>query len=112
MGVVAKVRWFDIWLVNLDPTQGSEFQKTRPAVIVSPDEMNRHLRTIIIAPMTSVRREYPTRINLTFQRKKGQIVLDQVRTVGKSRLLKRLGRLSDARARDVADKLTQMFRYA
>ena len=109
MGVVAKVRWFDIWLVNLDPTQGSEFQKTRPAVIVSPYEMNRHLRTIIIAPMTSVRREYPTRINLTFQRKKGEIVLDHVLTEGKSRLLKRLGRLSDARARDVAGNLVEMF---
>ena len=109
--MVADVRRFDIWLVNLDPTRGSEIRKTRPCVVVSPDEMNRHIRTVIIAPMTSARRGYPTRVNLTFQRKKGQVVLDQIRTVDKSRLVKRLGRLPVSRARDVARVLVEMFSH-
>jgi len=111
MGVVGDILRFDIWLVNLDPTQGSEIRKTRPAVIISPDEMNRNIRTVIIAPMTSARRGYPTRVNLTFQRKKGQVVLDQIRTVDKSRLVKRLGRLPVSRARDVARVLVEMFSH-
>lgn len=106
-----QVRRYEIYLVNLDPTQGSEIQKTRPCLIVSPDEMNRYIRTVIIAPMTSTQRNYPTRINLTFQRKKGQIVLDQIRTVDKSRLVRRLGSLLPARAREVADILQEMFAY-
>jgi mRNA interferase MazF len=112
MGVVADVRRFDVWLVNLDPAQGSEIKKARPCVIVSPDEMNRHIRTVIIAPMTSRRRDYPTRVDLTFQRKRGQVVLDQIRTVDKSRLTRRLGRLSEARARAVAGLLVEMFSSA
>ena len=111
MGLVADVRRFDIWLVNLDPTRGSEIKKTRPCVIVSPDEMNRHIRTVIIAPMTSARRRYPTRVDLTFQRRKGQVVLDQIRTVDRARLTKRLGRLPAARARDVSDVLVEMFSF-
>ena len=112
MGVVAEPRRFDIYLVTLAPTQGSEIRKTRPCVVISPDEMNRHIRTVIIAPMTSARRGYPTRVNVTFQRKKGQVVLDQIRTVDKSRLIKRLGTLSGRRAREVADVLIQMFAAA
>ena len=108
--MVADVRRFDIWLVNLDPTQGSEIRKTRPCIVVSPDEMNPYIRTAIVAPMTSTRRRYPTWVDLTFQRKKGQVVLDQIRTVDKSRLVKRLGRLTEARARDVAGVLVEMFR--
>jgi len=111
MGLVADVRRFDIWLVNLDPTRGSEIKKTRPCVIVSPDEMNRHIRTVIIAPMTSARRRYPTRVDLTFQRRKGQVVLDQIRTVDRARLTKRLGRLPAARARDVSGVLVEMFSF-
>ena len=111
MGVVATVHRLEIWLVNLDPTEGSGILKTRPCVVVSPDEMNRHIRTVIIASMTSIRRGYPTRIDLTFQRKKGQVVLDQIRTVDKLRLLRRLGRLSETRAREVAGMLTQMFSH-
>jgi len=109
--VVSQVRRNEVYLVDLDPTQGSEIQKTRPAVIVSPDEMNRYIRTVIIAPMTSTQRDYPTRVNLTFQRKKGQVVLDQIRTVDKSRLVRRLGVLPDARGREVADILQEMFAY-
>ena len=108
--MVTDARRFDIWLVNLDPTPGSKIQKTRPSVVISPDEMNRHIRTVIIAPMTSTRRRYPTRVDVTFQRKKGQVVLDRIRTVDKSRLVKKLGRLTEARARDVAGVLVEMFR--
>lgn len=109
--MVKQFRRYEVYLVNLDPTQGSEIQKTRPCVIISPDEMNRYIRTIIIAPMTSTQRDYPTRVNLTFQRKKGQVVLDQIRTVDKSRLVKRLGVLPEARAREVAGVLQEMFVY-
>jgi mRNA interferase MazF len=109
--VVADVRRFDVHLVDLGPTRGSEIRKTCPCVVVSPDEMNRHVRTVIVAPMTSVRRGYPTRIDVTFQRRRGQVVLDQIRTVDTSRLVKRLGRLPEARARQVADVLVEMFAY-
>lgn len=111
MDVVEQVRRYEIHLVDLDPTRGSEIRTTRPCLIVSPDEMNRHIRTVIIAPMTSVRREYPTRVNITFRRKRGQIVLDQIRTVDKSRLVRRLGTLPKARAREVASVLQEMFTY-
>lgn len=106
-----QVRRYEIYLVNLDPTQGSEIQKTRPCLVVSPDEMNRYIRTVIIAPMTSTQQDYPTRVTLTFQRKKGQIVLDQIRTVDKSRLVRRLGTLPPSRAREVANVLQEMFAY-
>lgn len=111
MAVVADFRRYEVYLVNLDPTLGAEIQKTRPCLIVSPDEMNRHIRTVIIAPLTSVRRDYPSRVDVTFQRKKGQVVLDQLRTVDKVRLVKHLGRLPEAPARAVADVLQRMFAY-
>lgn len=75
---------FDVVLVNLDPTVGSEIKKTRPCLIISPDEMNRHIRTVIVAPMTTAGKNYPTRITCTFQDQKGQIVLDQIRTIVKT----------------------------
>lgn len=106
-----QVRRYEVFLINLDPTQGSEIQKTRPCVIISSDEMNRYIHTVIIAPMTSTRRDYPTRVNLTFQRKKGQVVLDQIRTVDKSRLVRRLGVLPEAHGRAVAGVLQEMFAY-
>lgn len=109
--MVAAVRRFDICLIDLEPTRGSEIRKTRPCAVVSPDEMNRHIRTVIVAPMTSRRRDYPTRVDITFHRKKGQVALDQIRTVDKSRLVRRLGRLPEARARDVSDVLVEMFAY-
>ncbi len=112
MGVVAEVRRFDVNPVSLDPTRGSVIRKTRPCAVVSPDEMNRHIRTVIIAPMTSVRRDYPTRVGITFQRKQGKVVLDQIRTVDKSRLVRRLGRLPEARPRDVSATLVEMFAFA
>ncbi len=84
MGVV--VKHFNVFLVNLDPTIGSEIQKTRPCVVISPDEMNRYVATVIIAPMTTKGKTHPTRIACRFQGKDGQIVLDQIRTIDKTRL--------------------------
>lgn len=100
---------FDIFLINLDPTIGREIKKARPCVIVSPDEMNRHLETLIVAPMTTKIRPYPTRVACTFQGKKGQIVLDQIRTVDRARLMKRLGRASRVQAAAVLSVLGAMF---
>ncbi|MCL1495031.1 MAG: type II toxin-antitoxin system PemK/MazF family toxin [Pseudanabaena sp. Salubria-1] len=100
---------FDVFLVNLDPTIGNEIQKTRPCVIVSPDEMNRNISTVIIAPMTTKGREYPTRVMCQFQNKDGQIVLDQIRTVDKSRLVKKIGQISQDEQREVLNILAEMF---
>lgn len=84
----------EVWLVNLDPTVGSEIQKTRPCIIVSPSEMHDHLRTVLIAPMTTGNRPAPFRIAVTFEKKRGLILLDQMRSVDKSRLVKKLGSIS------------------
>lgn len=103
------VRRFDVFLVNLDPTVGSEIQKTRPCVVISPDEMNRHIATVIVAPMTTKGQPYPTRIACQFQGKDGQIVLDQIRTVDKTRLVKRLGQISASEQKAVLDNLAELF---
>lgn len=103
------VQRFDVWLVNLDPTIGSEIRKTRPALVVSPDEMNVHISTVIIAPMTTKGRDYPSRVPCTFQGKSGQVVLDQLRTVDKQRLVKKLGRIEDATAEAVIETLAELF---
>lgn len=100
---------FYVYLVNLDPTIGSEIKKTRPGVVISPDEMNLHIRTLIIAPMTSNGRSYPTRVPCRFQGKSGQIVLDQIRTVDSSRLIKRLGRLEPHTCNEVLRVLSELF---
>jgi mRNA interferase MazF len=100
---------FDVYLVALDPTLGSEIKKTRPCLIVSPDEANRHLATVLVAPMTTKGRNYPTRIPCRFQGKQGQVVLDQLRTVDKVRLVKRLGRISLAVRGAVLAALAEMF---
>ena len=100
---------FDVYLVSLDPTQGHEIRKTHSCVAISPDEMNRHIGTVIVTPMTTKGRDYPTRIPLTFQRKKGQIVLDQIRTVDKTRLVKRLGKLDMNTAAKTLAVLQEMF---
>ena len=87
-------RRFDVFLIALDPTLGSEIRKTRPCLIISPDEINRHINTVIVAPMTTKGRPYPTRLPCTFQGKRGQIVLDQIRSVDKTRLVRKLGSIS------------------
>lgn len=108
MGLNA-VKRFDVYLVGLDPTLGSEIQKTRPCLVISPDEMNQFIRTIIIAPMTTRKRNYPTRINCTFQGTAGQIVLDQIRTVDKARLIKRLGKIDSRTQTKVLLGLDDLF---
>ena len=100
---------FDIYLIDLDPTIGSEIQKTRPCVIVSPDDMNRHIATVIVAPMSTRGKNYPSRVDCTFNGRAGQIVLDQVRTVDKSRLVKRLGTLDVPTQKMVLTVLAQVF---
>ncbi len=100
---------FDVYLVVLDPTLGSEIKKTRPCLIVSPDDANRHLATVIAAPMATKGRNYPTRIPCRFQGKQGQIVLDQLRTVDKVQLVKRLGRIGPAVQHAVLATLAEMF---
>ena len=100
---------FDVFLVNLDPTIGSEIQKTRPCLVVSPDEANRHLATVIVAPLTSQGLVYPTRVPCQFQGKPGLIVLDQIRTVDKIRCVGRLGRITSDEQSAVLTVLSQMF---
>src|SRR5215213_4990763 len=92
---------FGVYLVTLDPTIGSEIQKTRPCVVISPDEMNRTIATVILAPLTTHGQVYPSRVACHFQGKAGQIILDQLRTVDKRRLLKRLGQLTPTTQQDV-----------
>ncbi len=98
-----------VWLVWLDPTQGSEIRKTRPCLIISPEETNRYLRTVIIAPMTTAERPYPTRVALTFQGRRGQVALDQLRAVDQQRLVRKLGRVSSKIAEAVLTVLGEMF---
>ena len=100
---------FDVYLITLDPTLGAEISKTRPGLVVSPDEMNRWIRTVIVAPMTTKGQSYPTRIPCEFQGKEGQIVLDQIRTVDKTRLVRRLGRLDATTQSQVLAALREMF---
>lgn len=99
---------YDVFLINLDPTMGHEIKKTRPCLVISPDEMNSHISTIIIAPMTTVSRNYPTRVKTVFKRKTGFIVLDQIRTVDKARLVKKLGRVNIDTIRSVKSVLREM----
>lgn len=101
----------EVYLVNLDPTIGSEIQKTRPCLVVSPDEMNRHIRTVIVAPLTSGGRLYPTRVQCRFDNRQGLVVLDQIRTVDQSRLVKRLGRIDPETMADVLRMLAEMFAW-
>ncbi len=103
------VRRFDVFLIGLDPSRGSEIRKTRPCLVVSPDEMNARIRTVIVAPMTTKGRPYPTRIACTFHGVEGQVVLDQIRTVDKERLLRRLGTLSRPVRGRVLAVLREMF---
>ena len=105
------VKRFDVYLVNLDPTIGSEIKKTRPCLVISPDEMNRNIRTVIIAPMTSTNKDYPTRVACTFRKKQGQIVLDQIRTLDKIRLIKKLGTIDSKAESNVISILQRMFAY-
>ncbi len=105
------VNRFDVYLTNLDPTVGSEIQKIRPCLVISPDEMNRHIRTVIIAPMTTAGKNYPTRISCKFKKKKGQIVLDQIRTIDRTRLIKKLGSIDPDTQSEVISVLQRLFAF-
>jgi mRNA interferase MazF len=107
--VTSPVDRFDVYLVLLDPALGSKMQKTRPCLVVSPDEMNHHIATVIVAPMTSRSRPYPTRVPCSFEGVDGQVALDQLRTVDKGRLARRLGRISDEVQEAVSATLAEMF---
>lgn len=104
-----KVKRFDVYLINLDPTIDRVIKKTRPCLVISPDEMNRFISTVTVAPMTTRGRRYPTRISCTFQGWKGQFVLDQIYTVDKERLVKKLGSLSKQARQNTLSVLQDMF---
>ncbi|MBA4384042.1 MAG: transcriptional regulator [Anaerolinea sp.] len=103
------VKRFEVYLINLDPTIGGEIQKTRPCLVISPDEMNLNLSTFIVAPMTTKTHKYPTRSTCNFKGKDGQIVLDQIRTVDKIRLVKKLGSVDSDTQQLVLDLLALLF---
>jgi len=102
---------FDVYLINLDPTLGKEIKKTRTCLVISPDEMNAYISTVIVAPMTSRIRNYPTRVTCNFRGTKGQIVLDQIRTVDKVRLINKLGVIDDQSQYEVIQILQEMFSF-
>lgn len=103
------IRRFDVILVNLDPTLGNEIRKTRPCLVISPDEMNRYITTLIVAPMTTGSKDYPTRVVCEFDGKAGQIVLDQIRTIDKKRVYKKLGKLEKPVQQTVLQVLAELF---
>ena len=99
----------EVWLVSLDPTHGAEIQKTRPCLVVSPDEMNRYLQTVIVVPMTTTMRPYPTRVPIRFQGKSGQAALDQLRAVDRQRLVRKLETVAPSTAQQASAVLLEMF---
>ena len=104
-----EVSRFDVYLINLDPTRGHEIKKTRPCLIISPDEMNHYISTVIVAPMTSKGRNYPSRVPCTFKGIRGQVVLDQIRTVDKSRLVRKIRKISKPVQQKTLVVLQEMF---
>jgi mRNA interferase MazF len=99
----------EVWLIVLDPSRGAEIKKTRPCLVISPDDMNEPLQTVLVAPMTTTRRNYPTRVNLSFRNKTGQVALDQMRAVARGRLIRKLGAVSATTAYTVSSVLVEMF---
>ena len=99
---------YNIYLINLDPTIGHEIKKTRPCIVISPDEMNQNIKTVIIAPMTTISHTYPTRVSITFQNKRGWIVLDQIRTIDNKRILKRLGKINNKSITEIKKVIKEM----
>ena len=105
------VNRFEVWLVDLDPTIGSEISKTRPCVVISPDETNKYLNTVTVAALTSSQKKYPTRVNCEFKGKAGQVALDQIRSIDKMRLVKKLGKLDTSTAKMICEKIQSLFSY-
>lgn len=112
MGMVKKVYRFEVWLVELDPTKGSEIKKTRPCLVVSPDSVNKYLNTISVVPLTSSIRSYPTRVNCVFQGKNGQAMVDQIRSLDKIRLKKKLGIMESRYCKLVCDTIVEAYKWA
>jgi len=108
--VTEDIKRFDIYLVKLNPTVGSEIQKTRPCIIISPNEMNK-LKTVIIVPMTTKGFDFIFRPKITFKDKEGLILLDQMRTVDKTRLIKKIGKVKDDKSKEISNLLVEMFRF-
>ena len=102
------VKQYEIHLLNLDPTVGSEIKKTRPCVVISPDEMNKYLNTVIIAPMTSTVRGYPSRVKIEFQKKVGEVALDQIKTIDKKRIIKKLGKINNSTSIEIKQVIKEM----
>ena len=103
-----EIKQYHVYLINLDPTVGHEIKKTRPCIVLSPDEMNDNIKTIIIAPMTTQSRKYPTRVSLIFQKQKGYIVLDQMRTIDRERIIKELGKINTHTVNAVKSVIKEM----
>tara|TARA_A100001015_G_scaffold209335_1_gene234348 strand:- start:177 stop:500 length:324 start_codon:yes stop_codon:yes gene_type:complete len=104
-----EVKQYAIVMVNLNPTIGSEIKKTRPCIIISPNEMNKYLRTVVIAPMTTSSKNYPTRVEIEHNKKMGWVVLDQIRTIDKQRIIKVLGRMTESETKEVKSVLKETF---
>ncbi len=107
--MVSYPRRDDVWLIALDPSKGAEIKKTRPCLVISPNEMNEPLQTALVAPMTTTVRNYPTRVNVIFRNKPGQVAIDQLRAVDRQRLVRRLGTISSKAADEVSSVLIEMF---
>ena len=105
------VHRFEVWLVNFDPAIGKEIKKIRPCLIVSPDESNKYLDTVVGAPMTTIIRSYPSRVHCVFQKKKGQVAIDQIRALDKTRLVKKLGILNEQFSKMVCKTLLEYFTF-
>ena len=105
------VKRFEVWLVKLDPTLGSEINKTRPCLVISPDVVNKHINTITVAALTSTIKPYPTRVTCVFQKHQGQVALDQIRSVDKIRLIKKLGVMDRRTSEIVCDLLAELFKW-
>lgn len=105
------VKRFEVWLVGLNPTVGSEISKSRPCAVVSPNEANKHLHTVTVVPLTSSIRDYPTRVSCRFDEKAGQLAVDQIRSVDKVRLVKKLGSLDEATRKQLCDVLVEAFKF-
>jgi len=102
------IKQYDVFLINLDPTIGSEIKESRPCVVISPDEMNKYINTVIIAPLTSTQKSYPTRLAINFLNKNGFIVLDQIRTIDKMRISKHLGKLNNKEIKELKRLIKEM----
>lgn len=107
-GNCMEILQYHVYLINLDPTVGHEIQKTRPCLIISPDEMNENIKTVIIAPMTTKSLKYPTRVPVTFQNTKGWIVLDQIRTIDQKRIIKKLGKINSNTVAEIKNVIKEM----